>query len=67
LSSFVIGGDENPADLDPETQMAMEDARKKWADMMKKNQLDKIEARIAKLTAELNLTPGPAGRAAETP
>jgi len=47
--------------------MAMEDARKKWADMMKKNQLDKIEARIAKLTAELNLTPGPAGRAAETP
>ncbi len=57
LNSFVIGGDDQIKEFDAETRQAMANSQKQWGEMFKKRQMDKIDARIAKLTTELNLTP----------
>lgn len=54
MRSFIVGGNSQEEELDPETKGAMDN----FSEMMKKNQMAKLDARIAILVDKLNLTPG---------
>ena len=56
LNSFIIGGDDIPDHSDPEAREAAERAKNRFAGRFEKQQQAKLDARIAKLVAELGLT-----------
>lgn len=57
LTSSVIGGEDGDSKITPEQRAAMEKGQNQWTNMLKKRQRAKVDARIAKLVSDLNLTP----------
>ncbi len=56
-SSFIIGGRQQPGEMSDDDQSQAKKMQKRMEEMMQKRQEKKLEARILKLVAQLNLTP----------